>query len=355
MRYLTVLVAGVLLASCVPSEGSGLSLHDIALYGDGGDTLYGYFYGEPTTLQFGDRTLVLTEGTAIGPLVVPSALLVNGAPYLEDSIAALPLPPPFEVTRDRLSTDISLVTRASTGPVVYFDGDRWFTLADATEAGFDTTVRPRERIDGLRGLGGLTLAEARVFEQALSDQGPLALAVISPRIDSRRVGGINNYRNTALYVQQDIDTNFADTVSPVQEVRWEVAASGNQAVAGDGRQFVIVSSQARLVSLWNQAYGNRLTPPPLPDVDFRRESVVGMFLGTQSTGGYGIGVQQVTLEDGDIYVTVDVSEPGPNAIVTQAFTSPWVLIRVGEPNVEVAWFREADNNDLIGVARRNVR
>ena len=138
----------------------------------------------------------------------------------------------------------------------------------------------------------------------------------------------------------------------MQEVRWEIVASGNQAVTGEGRQFSIATSQSGLVRLWNQAYGSRLTPPPLPDIDFRRESVVAMFLGTQPTGGYGIGVREVTLEDNEVYVTVDINEPGPNSITTQAFTNPWIFVRVGRADINVAWFRSAGNRDLIGVARQ---
>lgn len=352
MRYLTVLVSGILLAGCVPSEGSGLTLHDIALYNYDGNTLYGYFYGEPTTLQFGGRTLELTEGASDNPLAVPSALLVNGDPYLAETIPGFGAPP-VEVERVRLSTEISLVARAATGPVVYYDGNRWFTLAETTEAGFDVLVRPRERIGGLRGVGELTAEEARTFQRAFEAQGPVTVAALSPRTPQRRVGGISNYRSTALFVQQDIETSTTFAAPPVQEVRWEIVASGNQAVTGEGRQFSIATSQSELVRLWNQAYGSILTPPPLPDVDFRRESVVAMFLGTQPTGGYGLGVREVTLEDNEVYVTVDITEPGPNSITTQALTNPWIFVRVGRPDVSVAWFRSAENRDLVGVARRS--
>jgi hypothetical protein len=107
-----------------------------------------------------------------------------------------------------------------------------------------------------------------------------------------------------------------------------------------------------LISLWNQAHGAVLTPPPLPEVDFRRESVIAIFLGQRPTGGYGISVVDLLLDNNEIYLDVRLTRPAPDAMVTQALTSPWLMVRVQRPGVQVAWFRNADTGELFGVARR---
>jgi hypothetical protein len=37
--------------------------------------------------------------------------------------------------------------------------------------------------------------------------------------------------------------------------------------------------------------------------------------------------------------------------VTQAFTSPWQLVRVLRPGLQAVWLRDAGTGQIIGVAR----
>ena len=335
----------------MPEVGGPPRLHDVLLYGAGSNTLYGYFYGDPTTLRVGGETLELTRGGVNSPWEVSGALLVNGEPHLQQRIPPLE-ERPFSVQRVPMSTD--LVVRAGEGlaSLVYFDGARWFTLLEDPQPGLNARVVPRERTQGLRGLGNLTREEAETLETVLAETGPLALGVLDePQTPPRRVGGLDEYLRTALVVQSDIATDATAVPTPVRELAWEVLARGNQAVAGEQRRFEIASSQSELVRLWNEAYGSQLELPPIPNLDFRRQSVLGLFLETKPTGGYGIEVQDVSLEDGEVYVDVALIEPRPGAITTQALTTPWVLIRVPREEVDVAWFRDARTGDLLGVAR----
>ncbi len=352
MRYLAVLFLALLLAGCVPGQDTSPSLHDVSIYGFSGNTLYGYFYGVPTTVTIGESSFALTEGRSDDALAVSGTLLVDGQPYLRQGLEPL-TETPFEVQRVPLSTDLTLSSNAALEAVVYFDGSLWFTLAEDVEAGFDARIVPKERIDGLRGLGQLTQNEARVIQRELEGSGPLALAVLSePPTEARQIEGLKEYFRTFLVVQQGIPTNITAFEPPVRELLWDVLASGNQAVTGESPQFVIAANQSQLLNLWNQAYGNRLTPPPLPDIDFRRETVVAMFMGTKPTGGYGLDVRGVSLDGSELYVDISTIVPKPGAITTQALTSPWVMLRIPRANVSVAWFRNVGTDELIGVARR---
>ena len=361
MRYLASLASLLLLASCLPEAEEGLSLHDVSLYGDTSSaaTLYGYFYGEPVQINAGGRTLSLTEGRADAPLAVPSALLVNGEPALRQAIVPLDSSP-LNVQRTPLSTDLILETNEDLGTVAYYDGDLWFTLTEEADANEERRVVPRERVSGLFGLGELTRDEARAFERLLSERGPLVVAALPEmRTPARNVGGLGEYRRTALVVQEGLETVTDAGVETDQEasgssetsITWEELARGNQASGGEGPRFFVATSQEELETFWDLAYGNLLTPPDVPDVDFSAESVAGMFLGQQPTGGYGVSVQEVALEDGEVYLQVDVTEPPQGAITTQALTNPWVMARVSQPNLSSAWFQEVDSGELLGVAR----
>ena len=51
-----------------------------------------------------------------------------------------------------------------------------------------------------------------------------------------------------------------------------------------------------------------------------------IFSGTKSSGGYGIAVQSVSETDGILTVTVQETEPGPDAVVTTALTYPHIVL-----------------------------
>ena len=366
MRYLVATLLLFLLSSCLPQEEGGLSLHDVSLYdiktseNTSTATLYGYFYGDPTQIDAGGTALNLTQGRADAPLAVPSALLVNNEPYLSQPVAPLTVKP-LEVQRTPFSTDLILRTGEDLGAVAYYDGDLWFTLTDDANAGEERRVVPRERVGGLFGLGELTRDEARAFERLLTGRAPVVVAALPEmRVPERRVGGLSEYRSTALVVQEGLeegtqegstDMGTDQGADSADAVAWEGLARGNQATGGESPRFFVANSQAELEDVWGQAYGSLRPQPEVPQVDFSQESVAGMFLGQKPTGGYGVSVQDVTLEDGEVYLQVNVTEPAPDAITTQAFTNPWVMVRIERPDLSNAWFREVGSQELLGVAR----
>ena len=372
MRYLaTLFLTPLLLASltsCLPEADEGLSLHDVSLYvaAESAATLYGYFYGPPTDVSVGGRALTLSEGRTDDPLAVPSALLVNGEPTLNQRLAPLNATP-LNVQRTRFSTDLIVSANEDLGTVAYYDGSLWFTLTEAVSAGEERRVVPRERVSGLFGLGELTREEASAFERLLTERGPVVVAALPERrTGARNVGGLSEYRRTALFTQEGLETEMSSAnqegategsgssdanESAETGLTWEELAKGSQASGGESPRFFVATSRAELENLWGLAYGGLLTPPEVPDVDFSTESVAGMFLGQRPTGGYSVDVQGVSLEDGEVYLQVDVTEPAQGAITTQALTNPWVMVRINQPDLSNAWFREVDSGELLGVAR----
>ena len=128
-------------------------------------------------------------------------------------------------------------------------------------------------------------------------------------------------------------------------------ATGSQAAGGDSVSFELATSQNDLQNLWSRAYGTMTSPPPVPSVDFSRSSVAAVFLGTRSSGGYSVDVQNVAVENGEVYLDVAVTEPAPGTLTTQALTNPWVMVRVDAPNLGSAWFRSVSSGELLGTAR----
>jgi len=344
------------LAACLPEEDVIPSLHDIALYSNASDLrgLYGYVYGEPATLNLGEREIALTRGRSSDPLAVSNALLIDGQPFLQNPLSRLS-PPPTRVQRIPLTSDVQLEVGQGSrvDEVVYFDGGKWFTLVESPSATVGQKIIPKERFGGLRNLGELTLEEAQMLETALEPRAPVAVSLLpASLVPARQVSGLSNYRRTALYVQQTVPTDDSAYTPPATDLIWEVIASGAQATPGETPSFQFITSETQLIEAWNRAYGTRLNVPPLPDINFRRETLVAVFQATKPSGGYGIEVQGVSLEGNDIYVDVLETEPAAGAITTQALTTPWFMLRVLRGDVNAAWFRESVENALIGVAQR---
>lgn len=380
------LLLGALLAGCEPTPQP--QLHDIYLFGPapaghsaeasaetgteaggaaGGafrDVALSYFYGEPTRIVVDEREVALTTPDAAaadasgaadtgagGPLDVPGALAVDGAPFLKVELA--PRPAPATVQRIPLTTSLQLDTREPLSWVLYYDGSLWLTLARDVEAGRRATVTPTPRIGRLQGVGELSAAEA----QALADYveslgGPVVVSVLpGEALPKRAVDGLASYASSGFFLQQGLSTDAAAYRPPGEELVWEVAAQGGNALGVDQQTFTLVDDAGELAALWSRAHASLLTPPPLPEVNFGRETLLGVFAGTKPTGGYGLEVEGVTLEEGDLYVDLREIAPAPGAITTQALTSPWLVLRVLRGDLDVAWFRDAESGRLLGVAR----
>jgi hypothetical protein len=121
------------------------------------------------------------------------------------------------------------------------------------------------------------------------------------------------------------DQAAAGTAS-VQEasVSFVVIEAGSNAMT-DTRKNVAARDEASLARLWQMAHGDGSAPPA---IDFDTEYVIGVFAGQKSSGGHTIEVQSVSDLGDTRTLTVAITSPGPTCIVTQAFTSPYQLIRV---------------------------
>ncbi|HRN17639.1 MAG TPA: protease complex subunit PrcB family protein [Trueperaceae bacterium] len=352
--WLLVALVALVLGGCAPT--SVIKMHDLYLYGYQ-NARYTHFYGEPGQLLYSGRTLTLTEPDPGSrklqvPFAVRGALFVDGNPFLRESLTPLGVAP-VTVSRIALTTDLQVTLGADVQEVVYYDGQSFLRLMLEGEAGTVQRVVPRPRLNGLRGLGELSSAEADALADALQALGkPLAIALLPKAgLPPHPVDGVAEQRRTGVYVQQDIGVDESAYRAAPEELVWDVVAQGSQAVGFPSASYQLVSNQDQLISLWQRAYGSQLTVPPVPSLDYRRETVVALFLGTKPSGGYGLEVRSVREEEGDLYVDLTLTEPAAGSITTQALTSPWLIIRVQRGGYAAAWLRDAKSGALIGVAR----
>ena len=98
---------------------------------------------------------------------------------------------------------------------------------------------------------------------------------------------------------------------------------GAQSDVSSPRQVAIRDADA-WKALWSQHAAGR----PLPAVDFGREMVVAVFMGTKSTGGFAVEIAGYRESGGDVVVQYRESSPGRGAITAQVLTSPYHLVAI---------------------------
>jgi hypothetical protein len=87
---------------------------------------------------------------------------------------------------------------------------------------------------------------------------------------------------------------------------------------------ITVRSATEWGTLWKENGANA----PLPAVDFSREMVVGVFLGSRPTGGYGVEIVRAIGNSGALVVEYVESAPSRDAITAQILTAPYHLAAI---------------------------
>jgi hypothetical protein len=96
---------------------------------------------------------------------------------------------------------------------------------------------------------------------------------------------------------------------------------------------------ARTPAEWKTAWQRHSPDRPLPSVDFARDMVVGVFLGSRNTAGYSVEIVSAQPEAGAFVVRYHQRSPARDAITAQVITSPFHLAAVPKAAGEVRFQR----------------
>lgn len=99
-------------------------------------------------------------------------------------------------------------------------------------------------------------------------------------------------------------------------------AQGTDSTITEPREVVI-----RTAAEWRVLWAAH-SPDPVPDMDFARAIVVGVFAGTRPTAGFHIEITAITVEDGRAVVQYVERGPEPGDLVAQMLTAPFHLVAV---------------------------
>lgn len=136
------------------------------------------------------------------------------------------------------------------------------------------------------------------------------------------------------FVSAQSDKNaglYPDTVSTGREgrvdVSYEILEEGNYGAEFDT---AVIENQKDLDKLYARLHDR--SDRPAPKIDFERKKVIAVRSGPFTTGGYGIKLYSAIDTKDGVETVFLITAPEPTQIVTQAFTTPYLIISIDVPS-----------------------
>jgi hypothetical protein len=85
---------------------------------------------------------------------------------------------------------------------------------------------------------------------------------------------------------------------------------------------------ARTQAQWTKLWKSHAWDRPLPKVDFAREMVVGVFMGSRPTAGFAVEIVRTRLQQGTLIVEYRETPPPADAMTAQILTAPYHLAAI---------------------------
>jgi len=87
---------------------------------------------------------------------------------------------------------------------------------------------------------------------------------------------------------------------------------------------VVVRSEAEWTQLWRRHAPDR----PPPKIDFSKESVIGLFMGSRPNAGFSTAVVSVTEGGGALIIRYTESSPPRGTVTAQVITFPYHIVAI---------------------------
>ena len=114
-----------------------------------------------------------------------------------------------------------------------------------------------------------------------------------------------------------------------------VAAGANSQI--EEPRNTVVRTAAEWETLWRE-HGGQGKPAA---VDFGKEMVVAVFLGTRPTAGFAVEITAIEGKDGGFAVTYRERQPKPDEMVAQMLTAPFHIVRAPAREGKATFTRSA--------------
>jgi hypothetical protein len=104
----------------------------------------------------------------------------------------------------------------------------------------------------------------------------------------------------------------------------------------DEAKKVLVRTDAEWTALWQQHAPNR----PRPAIDFGKEMVIGLFMGSRPNAGFSTAVVSATEGNGVLIVRYSETFPAPGRVAAQVLTFPYHIVAIPKATVKDVKFEK---------------
>jgi hypothetical protein len=111
---------------------------------------------------------------------------------------------------------------------------------------------------------------------------------------------------------------------------------GDQSNIDDAKR-VLVRTDAEWTTLWREHHPDK----PRPAVDFSKEMVVGVFMGSRPNAGFSTAIVSATAANRALIVRYSEQVPAPGSISAQVLTFPFHLVAIPKAAVTDVKFEKA--------------
>jgi len=118
------------------------------------------------------------------------------------------------------------------------------------------------------------------------------------------------------------------------DLKFEVIKEGTISGITD-EKIMVINNNDDYQKMMVIVYYNLDQMPVTPDVDFKKYSVILVAMGTKNTGGYTIGIDNITKSHSNVTVNLTETSPGKNCNVTESVISPYQIVKVKKIKQEV--------------------
>lgn len=102
-------------------------------------------------------------------------------------------------------------------------------------------------------------------------------------------------------------------------------------------EFVVINDKKALNEIYQLIGEGRFPKLKTPSINFEQETVIALFLGEKTSGGYSISVKQILSLDDKINVTYKITAPKRGEMVTAVMTQPYCIIKMSKTLKEVVF------------------
>ena len=110
---------------------------------------------------------------------------------------------------------------------------------------------------------------------------------------------------------------------------------GDQSNVDDAKQ-VLVRTDGEWRKLWQQHNPDR----PAPKVDFSKEMIVGVFMGSRPNAGFSTTITSTMAANGTLLVRYKETAPAVGAVSAQILTFPYHLVAISKAEVKDVKFEK---------------